>query len=102
MSDKDREVFEQIVRLTHKLDGPWLRHCGLIDTPYTYADPNTEDAWQQFKAALTHSATALAEKDAEIAWLRQALEHATGELEYYGYKHTADKIRASTEKEIVS
>ena len=43
-----REAFEVFARKHLRKDGPFLRECGLIDSPFTYADPDIEDAWQDW------------------------------------------------------
>lgn len=47
-----KETFEQIVRLTHNLDGPWLRDYNDVDPKHTYQDPATEQAWILFQTAV--------------------------------------------------
>lgn len=46
---QQQEQFEQFARKHLRKDGPFLRPCNLIDTPYTYADPNIEAAWEDWK-----------------------------------------------------
>lgn len=51
MSEDVREAFERVVRLTHGLEGPWLRECNDVDPQRTYEKFETQEAWEVMQAA---------------------------------------------------
>jgi hypothetical protein len=73
MSDKIKDAFESFARSHLRREGPFLRKCGLIDSPYTYAVPDIEEAWQDWQR-LNRTPDTSAKVDVEA--VAKAIKHA--------------------------
>jgi hypothetical protein len=70
----ERAEFETFARKHLRKDGPFLRECGLIDSPFTYADPDIEGAWQDWRQARATLPTAEAPEYEVVRIMAEGME----------------------------